>query len=91
MTLQPIETAPRDGRYILVFGDSGYVTTPMRCEVCRYDAKYHPLQPWANHANDSFEDGGPPALYWAPLPEYTVEQLRVVQYVTSGLPRDFQF
>jgi len=55
--LKSIETAPRDGRYILLFGPSGYITTPLRCEVCRYDAEYRPLQPWINHASDSFEDG----------------------------------
>jgi hypothetical protein len=66
--LQTIETAPRDGTYVLLFGDSGYVTTPLRCKVCRYDAEYRPRQPWVTYSNDSFEDSGPPALYWTPLP-----------------------
>lgn len=69
MKLQPIETAPKDGTYIIVFGDSGYSTTPLRCSVCRYDAEYRPLQPWVTYSNDSFEDGGGPAIYWMELPE----------------------
>lgn len=69
-TLQPISTAPRDGTYVLLFGDSGYRTIPFRCEACRYDAIYRPLQPWINHSNDSFEDGGPPATHWLPIPRY---------------------
>ena len=69
MKWQPIETAPRDGTYILLAGDSGYTTTPLRVEVCRYDADYHPWQPWVNHANDSFMDGGGEPTCWLPLPE----------------------
>lgn len=65
--LQPIHTAPRDGRYILVFGDSGYTTTPLRCEVCRYHDSY--MNRWRNHANDAFDDGGGTPSHWAPLPE----------------------
>ena len=68
MELKDIQSAPKDGQYILLFGDSGYSTTPLRCEVCRYDAEYRPLQPWVNHANDSFEDGGSAAKYWCELP-----------------------
>lgn len=69
ISLFPIKTAPKDGRFVLLFGDSGYTTTPLRCEVCKYDIDYRPLQPWVNHANDSFEDGGDPATHWLPLPK----------------------
>ena len=69
MKLQPISKAPKDGTYILLAGPSGYSTTPFRFEACRYDDKYRPLQPWVNHANDSFEDGGEPATHWCHLPE----------------------
>ena len=65
---QPIETAPKDGRYILIAAPSGYTTTPLRVEVCHYDAEYRPLQPWVNHSNDSFTDGGAPPTLWMPLP-----------------------
>lgn len=73
--LQPIETAPKDGTYVLIFGDSGYTTTPMRCEVCRYDIEYRPLSPWINHANDNFEDGGNAPQWWYPLPLYSLAML----------------
>ena len=69
MNWQPIETAPKDGRFILLAGDSGYYTTPLRVEVCRWYPEYRPLNPWQNHANDAFSDGGGPPLYWMPLPE----------------------
>lgn len=62
-----LETAPRDGTYILLAGPSGYTTTPMRVEVCRY-AEHRPWQPWVNHANDSFLDGGEEPTHWRPLP-----------------------
>lgn len=63
-----IDSAPKDGTFVLVAGDSGYVTTPLRVEVCKYDAEYRPLNPWVNHAGDAFTDGGAPAKYWMPFP-----------------------
>ncbi len=68
LTPQPInKTTPR-GRYLLVFGDSGYVTTDYRVEVCRHDAEFRPRSPWVNHANDAFTDGGPAPTLWMELP-----------------------
>ena len=65
---QPISTAPRDGTYILLAGSSGYGTTPLRVAVCRYASTFRPLNPWVNHANDAFSDGGEAPTHWMPLP-----------------------
>lgn len=65
---QPIETAPKDGTWLLLAGPSGYISTPLRVEVCHYDAEFRPLQPWVNHAGDSFLDGGNAPTAWMPLP-----------------------
>jgi hypothetical protein len=64
-SLRPMENAPRD-EYILLFGESGYGGTPLRCEVC----KYHPnWGGWRNHALDYFGDSGnPEPVGWLPLP-----------------------
>lgn len=70
-----MDTAPKDGTYVLLFGGSGYITTPLRCEVCRYDEEYRPRQPWVNHANDSFEDGGDRPVGWLPLPNVVAGDL----------------
>ncbi len=64
----PIDTAPRDGTWILLAGPSGYGSTPLRVEVCRYDPDYRPLNPWQTHSNDAFTDGGPEPTHWLPLP-----------------------
>ena len=66
--LRPMETAPKDGRYILLFGDSGYTTTPFRCQVCRWYPEYRPRDPWVSHSNDCFSDGGSEPTHWLPLP-----------------------
>jgi hypothetical protein len=66
MELQPIETAPRDGTYILLFGDSGYMGTPLRASVGHWDAEYRPRHPWQTHSNDAFEDNGGPPTHWMP-------------------------
>ena len=62
--LKPIETAPK-GRYILLFGKSGYMDTPLRCAVgrwCRHK------QRWNDHAGDAFTDDGGEPTHWIPLP-----------------------
>jgi hypothetical protein len=68
-TLQPIATAPRDGTYILLFGPSGYIHTPFRCEVCKYDANHRPLAPWITSEDEAWADGGEAPTYWLPLPK----------------------
>ena len=68
MKMYPIETAPKNGRYILLAGPSGYTTTPFRFSACRYDIKYRPLNPWVTHSNDAFTDGGEAATHWCELP-----------------------
>lgn len=64
----PISSATRDGTWVLLGGPSGYGTTALRCEVCRYDPEYRPLSPWQNHANNAFTDGGSAPTCWMPLP-----------------------
>ena len=64
----PIESAPRDGTYILLAGQSGYNTTPLRVEVCKFDHEYRPRNPWVNHSCDAFSDGGAAPTHWMPLP-----------------------
>lgn len=66
---QPMDTAPRDGSYMLLAGDSGFVGTPLRVEVCRYDPEFRPRQPWVTYSSDSFLDSGAPPIYWMPLPQ----------------------
>ena len=66
--LNPIGTAPRDGTYILLFGDSGYNGTPLRAHVGHYDAEYRPRSPWVTHSQDSFLDDGGEPKWWLPMP-----------------------
>ena len=74
MKWQPIETAPKDGTYILLAGPSGYYTTPLRVSVCRYAPVFRPRQPWVDHADDSFTDGGDAPTHWMPLSEPPVQR-----------------
>lgn len=72
--LQPIETAPRDGSYILLAGPSGYNGTPLRFEAGRWaeDRKsVHRPEPWMTHSGDDFTDGGAPPTHWTHLPTTT--------------------
>jgi len=63
--LRPIETAPKDGTFILLFGDSGFMCTPLRCAVGRW-SQYK--QRWNVHTGDAFEDDGDEPTHWMPLP-----------------------
>lgn len=68
-TWRPIISAPCD-RYILIAGDSGYITTPLRVEVAKWS---HERCAWINHANDYFTDGGTNPIYWAETLEIPVK------------------
>jgi hypothetical protein len=66
---QPIETAPKDGTWVLIAGESGYGGYPLRAEVARCLPLFRPRSPWCNHAGDAFTDGGPEPTHWMPLPD----------------------
>lgn len=82
MNLQPIATCPKDGSHFIAWGPSGYTGTPLRCEVCRFDADYRPKNPIVNHAGDAFTDGGEPAMYWSPLPYDAKAMLNEIKIAT---------
>ncbi len=63
----PIETAPRDGTYVLLAGPSGYITTPLRAHVGRWGTTYKENR-WITHSNDDFTDDGEEPTLWMPLP-----------------------
>lgn len=67
---QPIETAPKDGTWILLRGESGYINRPYRVHVGRWDAKYRPKNPWQTSEATSFEDDGEPPTHWMPVPRW---------------------
>lgn len=67
--LRPIETAPKDGTFILLFGPSGYVSTLLRCAVARWDAEYRPNDPWVDYGGECFSSSGKPPTHWMPLPK----------------------
>jgi hypothetical protein len=67
----PMSTVPKDGRYIQLWIKSGYVCTPMRCTVARYEEDI-PRSPWRDYAGDSVFDAGgeeKDLIGWLPLPE----------------------
>lgn len=52
--------------FLLVAGDSGYYSTPLRFAACRWNDE---LECWLTHSRDRFTDGGSDALYYCALPE----------------------
>lgn len=62
---RPIETAPKDGTFVLLLGDSGYTGTPHRVAVGQWVQNYKDC--WTNHAGDRFTDDGQPPTHWMPL------------------------
>ena len=65
--LRPIETAPKDGTFILLFGPSGYVNTPFRCVVACWDAEHRPNDPWVDYGGECFSASGEAPTHWMPL------------------------
>ena len=73
----PLQTAPRDGTYMLLFGPSGYNGVTIRCEIsCWLASRAHPENEtlgWRTHSGDAFTDGGGPPVGWLPLPMIPVD------------------
>ena len=68
---------PPPDTYVLLVGDSGYITTPLRYEVGKFDEKFRPLNPWVDYGGDAFTDNGPPPIYWHPLLKIPKEETNV--------------
>lgn len=62
-----IESAPHDGSWILLRGESGYTNRPYRVHVGHWDAEYRPHNPWQTSEASAFEDDGEPPTHWMPL------------------------
>lgn len=68
MEWRPIATAPKDGNWILLRGESAYINRPYRATVGRWDEVYRPLSPWQSSEGNCFEDEGDgPPTHWMPL------------------------
>lgn len=72
MKLEPIATAPKDGTFIVLWGPSGYTSTPWQCAVGRWRDN-----DWRVHSNDLYTDGGAPPTHWSPLPDALPPERRV--------------
>lgn len=64
-TLRPIETAPKDGTFVYLYGESGYNGFPFRIKVGRFQSEFRDY--WIDAAGDAFEDDGGPPLFWTPI------------------------
>lgn len=84
--LKPISTAPHN-RFVLVAGDSGYSTTPLRFEVCRYDSS---REDWRDYSNDSYSDGGGEPLYWMEIPEVDIEKKSFNEWLATDEFKDIK-
>ena len=70
--LKPISTAPRD-KWILVAGDSGYATTPLRFESAKC-IWVGDQWVWKDYKGDYYSDRGGEPEWWMEIPR--VEEVR---------------
>jgi hypothetical protein len=77
--LQPIQSAPKD-RYILLAGDSGYLTTPLRFSSGRWS---NTKECWVDHSGEPFRDGGPAPIFWMEIPEVPKIKKTAAQWLTE--------
>lgn len=63
MKWEPIETAPKDGRFLLVYGRGWKDTIP---SVASYDDMF---DAWAIYEDGSLITSNAPPTHWMPLPE----------------------
>jgi len=66
-TLQTMESAPLDGTFVLLFGDSGVERTNLTCQLCRFiNSRWKTVdgERFKNKEGTIVEP-----LYWFPMPE----------------------
>jgi hypothetical protein len=70
---KPVNTAPLDGEFVVMRGDSGYVGTPYRLKIARYertrakeDTPGRPFDEdaWRDHGGDNLKDDGEFPTEW---------------------------
>lgn len=65
---QPIATAPKDGTWILLRGESGYVERPYRAHVGRWRYNENAERGYWDQSEDAyFTDDGDDPTHWMPL------------------------
>lgn len=69
--LKVIDTAPKDGRFILLAAPSGYHGVRFRYQCARWSDDY---EDWMTHSNDRFTDYGSEATYWCEMPKPAFEE-----------------
>jgi hypothetical protein len=63
-----MQSAPRDGSWIIVFYESGPADSPLECEVLRFSTEL-PKPFWLDRYSDAcFSDGCAEMLGWLPIP-----------------------
>lgn len=73
---QPIESAPKNGTYLLLRGDSWYINRPYRVHVGRWVADAGRDGGWWEQSEDAYLtlDGDRPT-HWMPLPPVAAARL----------------
>lgn len=73
---KPIHTAPLDGNFYELRGESGYVGTPYRIKIARYEASRFQevdegyrfdCSAWRDHSGDQLTDDGAFPTHWRML------------------------
>lgn len=66
---RPIDANAMDGNYYMLRGPSGYIGTPHRVVVAKYDPMFRPHQPWVTYSGESvLDDGKMPTEYMELIP-----------------------
>lgn len=66
---QPIETAPKNGSWVLLRAPSGYTGRPYMVAVAHYEKDREPHTPWQMSETGTFEEYGCTPTHWMPLPD----------------------
>lgn len=77
--LKPISTAPKN-KWVLLAGDSGYSTTPLRFTAGKWSAD---KECWVDHSNEPFSHGGGEPEYWMEIPQAEIEKKSAYEWLQT--------
>lgn len=64
-----IDSYRKEMGYVVVLGESGYISTPYQSAVAIMDPEYRPDDPWVDHSSECLSSSGLKPMFYRTIPD----------------------